>query len=141
MVETRAGAELSQLEEESTGPSSFGVVASRAYNTFVDQVNMPRGPGVLEPVQENAKSVKPVKPVNPYTPKPYYVDNRHTFVPGRDIRPPKDPSIASRYRKKPPRPEVIIMAGKDDALGHIGGAEIDFGNSKKDGNGNKKVDV
>ena len=59
--------------------------AARAYNTFKDQISMvPQGSVLLE-LSLNRPAI-----VNPYKQKPSYKDNRHTWVPERDIRPPED---------------------------------------------------
>ena len=127
-VTTGVDPQPSQLEEESTGMDSFHVAATSAHNLFVDQVNMP-GARVLQSV-ENKKRI-----VNPYKLKPTHVDNRHSFVPERDIPPLNypyrravvffnNPKAARQFK-----PSVVIVAPRDESLGHLGGAEIDFGNS------------
>ena len=149
-----------EVEVETVSASPVTEAAAKAYNTFRDEVSMP-GPRVAppEPLVEDktAKAKTEKKVVNPYTQKPYYKDNRHTFVPERDIRdgyhgfhPPRleyyvvpkptlkpqkvkpDPEPTRRFKREQ-RPAVVIQSTKDAALGHLGGAFIDFGNSKEEG--------
>ena len=125
--------------------NSFDVTAARAYNTFKDQVSM-SGPSlhkssILEPIKDNAPSDNKPKLLNPYKQKPYYVDNRHTFVPERDVRvgyhgyiPPPYPPYQTKFPNpsaaRPFRPSLIVEGPRDKSLGTLGGADIDFGTEK-----------
>ena len=46
------------------------------------------------------------------------------------VKPDPEPT---RCFKREQRPSVVIQSTKDAALGHLGGAFIDFGNSKEEG--------
>ena len=90
---------------------------------------------VLQQISQNTnKSV-----INPYKQKPTYIDNRHTWVPERDIRPHDDVRFIPPHNPAFPqgqgwpfyRSPVLIHAPRDEVLGHLGGAEIDFGNGDK----------
>ena len=91
--------------------------------------------GVLQELSQN-KTI-----VNPYKQKPTYKDNRATWVPERDIRPPQDvpymPPPMPGFERRP-WPFFDIHVSNDRALGHLGGAEIDFGTGKEDKEGNNK---
>ena len=100
--------------------STFEEATARAHNTYQDQLHMPRGP-VLQPVSQN-KPVSHNKPklFNPYKVKPTFSQASESY---RQSRP---------YARRPYREPVDMSPPKDDILGNIGGAEIDFGNG---GNG------
>ena len=133
---------------------SFHEAATRAANTLTEHLEMVPKASVLQPLSAN----KPIKKiVNPYKSKPYHFDNTHTFVPERDVRvgyhgyiPPPEPPYWPKSSKQ--ENSVAIHVPKDNLLGNIGGAVIDFGPSrdvpekeeddtKKEDKGTKKVDV
>ena len=117
------------------GLDSFGEKAAKSYNEFQEMINMTK-PAVLKPLSTNTAVLKP----NPYKQKPYYIDNRHSFVLERDVRDGYHDFIPPPYeyhvinRKQP----VDLHVPKDPVFGHLGGAEIDFGgNQNKEDKNNK----
>ena len=119
------------MDESTTGLDAFHEGATKAYNGFRDKVHAAKGP-VLRDLPQNNQPTKPVLK-NPYKEIVYYKDNRHTFVPERDIRGPYDgphPPPMPGWEKisKPRKPGVIITTQPDKLLGNIGEAEINFGN-------------
>ena len=88
-------------------------------NKYLDQIHTVRK-AVLLPLSTNKKN-------KPFSQKPSPVIKSASLS-------QQSPSSGASIKKLPwwQRPDVYLRPTKDNALGHMGGAEIDFGNSESD---------